>query len=187
MSLQEITLRIIKSVRHDWEHFFYPQTLARAQAYTAVQDNKPHATSASSWNRWHHPFSVSECSNTLLNPTKPYSSWWLECKCKQFLTHTAGSNPVHRWDQARASAPSSWPKETSPGSDDKWSHRLWNTACAGEDRPVQMIRNYFGLQKSTLIPGCFRICTWFRKLVQKRCNGLSISSIVAFKVGGRSF
>lgn len=99
---------------------------------------------------------------------KPYSSEWLECECKQFLTHTAGSNPVHRWDQVGSSAPSSRPKETSPGSDDKWSHRLWNTACAGGDRPVQMIRSYFRSQKSTSIfPGVSEFVrdseSWCRK------------------------
>lgn len=40
-----------------------------AQAYRAVQDIKPHAASARSWNRWRHPLSVSESPDC--NPTKP--------------------------------------------------------------------------------------------------------------------
>lgn len=102
---------------------------------------------------------------------------------KWFLPDAAGSDPVHRWDPARASSSSSWPKETRSGSDDKWPHLIRNSASAGEHRAPQMIISSLGSQESATFPPRFRICTWFRRWEQKRCNGLSISSIAAFKVG----
>lgn len=101
---------------------------------------------------------------------------------KWFLPSAAGSDPVYWRDPAGASSPSGWPKETRSGSHDKRPHRIRNSASTGEHRAPQMIVSHLGSQESAAFPPRFRICTWFRRWEQKRCSGLSISSIAAFKV-----
>lgn len=78
----------------------------------------------------------------------------LEYYWKWFLAHTAGSDPVHRWDQARPSASPSRPKETCPGSDDKWCYCLWDTASAGENSTVQMITQSNWSRQFKQVLGC---------------------------------
>lgn len=106
----------------------------------------------------------------------------LEYLCK-IHAYTVGSDPVHRRNASGASSSSSWPKETRSGSDDQWPHCIRNSASAGKHWASQMIVQLRSQESALFPPPRFRICTWFRRWEQKKCSGLSISSIAAFKVG----
>lgn len=61
--------------------------------------------------------------------SKPESVW--ASVNRTFCAHTAGSDSVHRWDQAWTSSPSGRPKETRSSSDDKRPDSLRDPATAG--------------------------------------------------------
>lgn len=152
--------QINKKLTSCWIYVFFLfkfRSLCTLADYT-VQVIKPHATSACSWNWWHHPFSVCKSSYTaliMLNHVRKEHEW------KWTLTQLA---VIQYIDETRPG-----PRLLPADPQKRAQARMISDLIASGIQPLQVrtqpvkMKNNCGFGEKKKLFSAFRIYMWFRK------------------------